>query len=155
MPDSSSFNLPSLPSILVNGQLDGCAGDDRIELVTKAATDMTTSTYLGPLSRNLLLVLALVGLTFAGSVGVALPRRLRVPATTTQIPTRQAAIPVPASFTPTTPETKFDMFYSGTCQTNWVQWTGPNVYSWKRVQSGYGHWTRWKRNQAQHGGYTI
>ncbi|WP_216914134.1 hypothetical protein [Nocardia noduli] len=43
---------------------------------------------------------------------------------------------------------RFDMFYSGTCQTNWIQWTGPNVCTWKRVQSPYGSWTQWEKDKA-------
>jgi hypothetical protein len=43
---------------------------------------------------------------------------------------------------------RFDMFYSGTCQTNWIQWSGPNVCTWKRVQSAYGSWTTWEIDQA-------
>lgn len=43
---------------------------------------------------------------------------------------------------------RFDMFYSGSCGTNWVQWTGPNVCTWKRVQSAYGSWTQWEKDKA-------
>lgn len=112
---------------------------------------MTTSPsrHLGPMARKLVLILAFLGLTFAGSVGVA--------------PAAQAA---GTSYNNTDPYAtgcnsgaslihtyyvgggKFDMFYSGTCQTNWVQWTGPNVCTWKRVQSDYGTWTRWEKDQA-------
>lgn len=57
----------------MNGRLGGCTGDVRIELVTRVATDMTTSpsVHLDPLARQLVLILAFLGLTFAGSVGVA------------------------------------------------------------------------------------
>jgi len=43
---------------------------------------------------------------------------------------------------------RFDMFYSGTCSTNWIQWTGPNICTWKRVQSSYGTWTTWENDHA-------
>ena len=43
---------------------------------------------------------------------------------------------------------QLDMFFSGSCGTNWIQWTGPNVCTWKRVQSAYGSWTQWERDQA-------
>lgn len=43
---------------------------------------------------------------------------------------------------------QLDMFYSGSCGTNWIQWTGPNVCTWKRVQSQYGSWTQWETDQA-------
>lgn len=46
------------------------------------------------------------------------------------------------------PSGRFDMFYSGTCGTNWIQWTGANVCTWKRVQSAYGSWTQWERDHA-------
>ncbi len=44
---------------------------------------------------------------------------------------------------------RFRMYYSGTCGTNWIQWeNGPNVCTWKRVQSAYGSWTQWERDHA-------
>lgn len=43
---------------------------------------------------------------------------------------------------------RFTMFYSGNCGTNWIQWDGPNVCTWKRVQSAYGSWTRWELDHA-------
>lgn len=43
---------------------------------------------------------------------------------------------------------QFDMYYSGACATNWIQWSGANVCSWKRVQSAYGSWTQWEIDQS-------
>ncbi|MFE2757952.1 hypothetical protein ACFXGA_38710 [Actinosynnema sp. NPDC059335] len=43
---------------------------------------------------------------------------------------------------------RFTMFYSGNCGTNWIQWDGPNVCTWKRVQSAYGSWTKWESDHA-------
>jgi len=43
---------------------------------------------------------------------------------------------------------KFEMWYSASCDTNWIQWSGPNVCTWKRVQSAYGSWTSWEVDHA-------
>ncbi|MFC9692056.1 hypothetical protein ACFTSF_26125 [Kribbella sp. NPDC056951] len=43
---------------------------------------------------------------------------------------------------------RFRMFYSGTCGTNWIQWDGAAVCTWKRVQSPYGSWTQWEKDHA-------
>jgi hypothetical protein len=43
---------------------------------------------------------------------------------------------------------RFDMYYSGACGTNWIEWNGPYVCTWKRVQSVYGGWTRWETDHS-------
>ena len=38
---------------------------------------------------------------------------------------------------------RLDVFYSGSCQTNWVQWSGPTTCTNKRIQRANVAWTGW------------
>ncbi|WP_435742560.1 hypothetical protein [Microbacterium sp. PMB16] len=39
-------------------------------------------------------------------------------------------------------------YYSTGCQTNWVEWSGPNVCTWKRIKTADGNWTAWENDHA-------
>lgn len=39
-------------------------------------------------------------------------------------------------------------YYSTACQTNWIEWSGPNVCTFKRIKADGGNWTAWEKDQA-------
>lgn len=43
---------------------------------------------------------------------------------------------------------RLDTFYSGSCQTNWVQWSGPRTCTFKRVRTQAKGWNRWEKDYA-------